>query len=197
MPGGNFDRRGHVERLVAEGARGWEVVYARGGRASLTWSTCSGFWRLLLLSLSDSAALVLAAWRFNFSREALTSPCHRTKNMARCTRANIHPPRIPPRALPFTLGPLYPPRRDASRRVASRRVASFASSRWHALRPCVLRANPANSFHRLPTPRDRSSRRYRRHFIALRASRGSLKRYQFPYLPPRDRFVSWKSSSGM
>lgn len=180
-----------------EGARGVrEVVYARGGRASLTWSTCSGFWRLLLLSFSDSALALAAAaaWRFNFSRVALTSPCHRTKNMARCTRANIHPSRIPPRLFTHRFGPLYPPRRDASRRV----FRFFSPARTSFLRSP---RDTANLIYRLSPPRDRSSQRYQRHFLSetSRASRGLLKKYvyQFPYLPPRDRFVSWKSRSGM
>jgi len=56
-------------------------------------------------SASDSALVLLpaAAWRFNFRHEALTSPCHRTKNMARCTRANIHPSGVPLRPL-FSAG---------------------------------------------------------------------------------------------
>lgn len=55
--------------------------------------------------------------------------------MARCTRANIHPSRIPLRAL----SPLHAASAPFILRVASRRVASFASSRRHALGPRVLR----------------------------------------------------------
>lgn len=97
------------------------------GRARVTYlkSTCSGFWRLLLLSLSDSALVLAAAWRFNFSREALTSPCHRTKNIARCTRANIHPSRIPRLALSPLPSALAPPLSLVPRRIESRRIFRF------------------------------------------------------------------------
>lgn len=71
-------------------------------------------------SASENSALVLLPARFNFSREALTSPCHRTKNMARCTRANIHPSR-PPLYLPLpSFRPLF---------VSSRRVFRLFPSR--------------------------------------------------------------------
>lgn len=155
------------------------------GRARVTYlkSTCSGFWRLLLLSLSDSALVLAAAaaWRFNFSREALTSPCHRTKNIARCTRANIHPSRIPRLALSPLPSALAPPLSLVPLRVASH-LSLLPLLRRHAPRPCVLREI-------LDLPiifafRDWSSRGYRRHFIVSRASRGLLKKYvyQFPYL---------------
>ncbi|TGZ53936.1 hypothetical protein DBV15_03553 [Temnothorax longispinosus] len=149
---------GHVERLGEEGARGARVTYLK----HVLWFLAAAPAQPQRLGGPGARALpAAAAWRFNFSREALTSPCHRTKNMARCTRANIHPSR----------SPLRPPR-AAMRRVASRCVASFASRR-HALRPCVLQEIRRRTlvYLRLET----GLREDTGDILASRASRGLLK----------------------
>lgn len=72
--GGNGRTREGRGRQGEEGTR--HLVEAR----ALVSGGCS-----CSASVLDSA---LAA-AFKFSHRALTSSCHRTKNMARCTRANI------------------------------------------------------------------------------------------------------------
>lgn len=72
--GGNDRAREGRGRQGEEGTR--HLVEAR----ALVSGGCS-----CSASVLDSA---LAA-AFKFSHRALTSSCHRTKNMARCTRANI------------------------------------------------------------------------------------------------------------
>lgn len=85
--------------------------------------------------------------------------------MARCTRANIHPSRIPPRVLrclplPASSPPAPPPSSPASAPfiLASRRVASFAFFSPTRTSPLHSSREMTNLIYRLPSPRDRRLR---------------------------------------